>query len=313
MRAAHRVGASGSGGGAAGGGRASGWGTSQRIDEGVTGGSAPAAAVSNTGDAFIAFAGNEGIWVRRYTKASDTLAPPALIDVTTGLPRIAADDAGGALLVMQTGQYEIAARRFEAGSPWPAGWGGRQVVQATEGGAFAGGPLVQHELGDLAMTPSGHAVIAWNRWGANASGDIAESFLSLYDAGRGWGAARRFSTNGAYSENARLSIVEINQSLKICAAMTVYEAARDATDVWVNDMTYDLATGAGVVGAPKLQHRASGTLLSFPQAVASDAAGNFSIAIHERDAFRNKGTSWWRLRSMEPGQPRSSWDGNPRH
>ncbi len=283
-------GAAGSAGGAGrGGAPASGWSMPLTIGDAVAQGRIPAVAVSGIGDAFIAFEGSDGSWVQRYTKASDTLEAPTRIDAPNGNVLIAADDAGGALVIAQRHQtYAIVARRFEAGSTSPGGWGVAHEIQATEGGG-PGHSAVVHELSDLSMTGSGHAVVAWNRWDSATAPEASESYLSVYDAGRGWDAARRFSASGATSERTRCAIAESGQSLKIFAAMSVYDVARDGTDVWVNDMTYDRVTGVGVVGAPRVLLPLTGDSWGFSEAVAADPAGNFFTAIFQRGPYGSLG------------------------
>ena len=185
--------AAASGGGAGGGGApATGWSAPRTVGDGVAQGRIPVVAVSGTGDAFIAFEGSDGSWVQRYMKASDTLEAPTRIDSPNGNVLIAADDAGGALVIAQRHQnYRIIARRFTAGSAWPGGWGVAHELQAPEGGEGTDRTIVTHELSDLAMTGAGHAVVAWNRWDSDAVPEESEAYLSVYDAGRGWDAARQ--------------------------------------------------------------------------------------------------------------------------
>ena len=256
------------------------------IGDGVAQGRIPAVAVSGTGDAFIAFEGLDGSWVQRYTKASDTLEAPTRIDAPNGNVLIAADDAGGALVIAQRHQtYVILARRFAAGAAWPGGWEAAHEIQAREGGQGTGRTIVTHSLSDLAMTGAGHAVVAWNRWDSDAAPAGGETYLSVYDAGRGWDTARRFSAGNGASDTARCTIAAAGQSLKISTTMSVYDFAGDATDVWVNDMTYDRVTGVGVVGAPRILFPLTGDQSTRSEEVAADPAGNVFAAIMQHGPY----------------------------
>jgi hypothetical protein len=265
-------GASGSGGSGGNGGRTGSWGAPFRIDEGLIESWDASVAVSAAGDVFVAASNEAGIWIRRYLKASDGFEAWALVDAARGYARIAVDDAGNAIFVVQTEErYDIFARRFDGNT-----WGDRQILQA---GQPSGPPLLAQELNELVMTGSGHGAVSWRRLVSTPSGEVATFYLSLYDAGRGWGTLPLSS-----NPYANLSIVEVDRRLRLCMAASVYDPNRRAADVWVSDMKYDLTTGVVDVGADELLHQSQGTLVAYPAGVGSDPAGNCTVGIHERTA-----------------------------
>ena len=270
-------GTGGSGGVAGSGGAAGSAGGSRSAQRVATGLHPESVSVAGNGDAFIAFMAKDGVWVQRYTKATDRFEQPVRIEEKRediGHALIASDGAGGALVTWYTVAGAIWSRRFTAGSTWPNGWGAPEMVLASEGGAGA-----SHVMLDLVMTGSGHAAVAWDRTDAVA---VYESFLRVYDPARGWDAPRRFAPSGTPSEGVRLSIAEMERAVVVTAAATSYEAGRDATRVLVNTFSYDTSIGAGVLGASRTLFQPTGTLWGFSAGVATTATGNFLAAIYQR-------------------------------